>query len=56
MLISGSSGCGKTNLLLRMLLNDNFLDYDNLLLLRKNIISPEYEIILNMKINYQKNQ
>jgi len=47
MLIVGSSGCGKTNLLLRMLLTDNFLDYDNLIIFSKTLSQPEYQIILN---------
>ena len=57
MLIVGSSGCGKTNLLLKMLTidrynpltksQDNFLDYDNLLIFSKTISQPEYQYILN---------
>jgi len=60
MLIVGSSGCGKTNLLLRMLLTDRlcssalnsenqvtFLDYDNLIIFSKTLSQPEYQIILN---------
>ena len=47
MLIVGPSGCRKTNLLLGMLLTDNFLDYDKLTIFSKTITQPEYQIILN---------
>jgi len=47
MLIVGSSGCGKTNLLLRMLLTDNFLDYNNLIIFSKTLSQPEYQIVFN---------
>ena len=57
MLIVGSSGCGKTNLLLRMLTiggynpltksQDNFIDYDNLIVFSKTLNQPENQIILN---------
>jgi len=52
MLIVGSSGCGKINLLLRMLLTDNFLDYDNLIIFSKTLSQLEYQIILN---SYENN-
>ena len=47
MLMIGSSGSGKTNLLLRMLLTDNFLDYDNLIIFSKTLNQPEYQYILH---------
>jgi len=47
MLIIGSSGSGKTNLLLRMLLTDGFLDYDNLIIFSKTLNQPEYQYILH---------
>ena len=47
MLIVGSSGCGKTNLLLRMLLTDDFLDFNNLIIFSKTLSQPEYQIVFN---------
>jgi hypothetical protein len=43
-LIIDKSGCGKTNLLLNVLLKD-FLDYDNLQVFGKSLFQPEYKII-----------
>ena len=44
-LIVGSSGCGKTCLLLKMLLIPNFLDYDNLIIFTKLSFQPEYQLL-----------
>ena len=44
-LIVGSSGCGKTCLLLKMLLTPNFLDYDNLIIFTKSSFQPEYQLL-----------
>ena len=41
-LIVGSSGCGKTCLLLKMLLTPNFLNCDNLIIFTKSSFQPEY--------------
>jgi ABC-type lipoprotein export system ATPase subunit len=38
--IVGKSGCGKTNLLLNLLLND-YLDYDHLYIFDKSLHQPE---------------
>jgi hypothetical protein len=43
-LIVGKSECGKTNLLLNLLLKD-LLDYDNLQVFGKSLFQPEYKII-----------
>ena len=45
MLIVGSSGCGKTQLLFKMLLTPGFLDYDNLIIFSKTVYQEEYQIL-----------
>ena len=44
-LIVGRSNCGKTVLLLNLLLKDRWLDYNNLLVFGNSLHQPEYEII-----------
>jgi hypothetical protein len=48
--IIGKSSCGKTNLLLNLLLNDfkdiPFLDYNHLYLFGKSLHQPEYQVLL----------
>ena len=43
-IIIGKSNCGKTTLLMNLLLNKGFLDYNNLLVFGKSLHQPEYEI------------
>jgi hypothetical protein len=43
--IVGKSGCGKTNLLLNLLLND-YLDYDHLYIFGKSLHQPEYQVLI----------
>ena len=49
--IIGKSGCGKTNLLLNLLLNNfgdiPFLDYNHLYLFGKSLHQPEYQLLIN---------
>jgi ABC-type dipeptide/oligopeptide/nickel transport system ATPase subunit len=49
--IIGKSGCGKTNLLLNLLLNDfgdiPILDYNHLYLFGKSLHQPEYQLLVN---------
>jgi len=44
-LIVGSSGCGKTNLLLKMLIQPNWLDYNRLYIVGNSLFQPKYDII-----------
>ena len=44
-LIVGKSGCGKTTLLLNLLLNPGWLDYDNLQVFGRSLFQPEYKIL-----------
>jgi len=45
MLIIGSSGCGKTVLLLRMLIEPNFIDYNNIIIYTSTSYQQEYQLI-----------
>ena len=44
-LIVGKSNCGKTTLLLNLLLRPGWLDYDNLCVFRRSLFQPEYRIL-----------
>ena len=44
-IIVGKSGCGKTTLLLNLLLKPGWLDYDNLFVFGKSLFQPEYRIL-----------
>ena len=44
-LIVGKSGCGKTTLLLNLLLRPGWLDYSNLQIFGKSLFQPDYKII-----------
>ena len=44
--IIGKSGCGKTNLLLNLLLQD-YLDYNNLYIFSTTLCQPLYQILIN---------
>ena len=44
-LIVGKSGCGKTTLLLNLLLNPGWLDYNKLYVFSKSLFQPEYKVL-----------
>ena len=43
--IIGKSGCGKTTLLINLLLRPGWLDYNNINIICKNLFQPEYYIL-----------
>ena len=44
-IIVGKSGCGKTTLLLNLLLRPGWLNYDNLSVFGKSLFQPKYRIL-----------
>ena len=48
-LIIGSSNCGKTCLLLKLLLNESWLDYNSLYIYGNSLHQPEYKWRANIQ-------
>ena len=44
-LIISKSGCGKTTLLINLLLRPGWLDYNNIKIFGKSLFQPEYHIL-----------
>lgn len=44
-IVVGQSGCGKTSLVLNMILKPKWLDYNNLMVFGKSLHQPEYKIL-----------
>ena len=44
-MIIGKSGCGKTTLLINILLRPGWLDYNNINIFGKSLFQPEYHIL-----------
>ena len=44
-MIIGKSGCGKTTLLINLLLRPGWLDYNDITIFRKSLFQPEFHIL-----------
>ena len=44
-MITGKSGCGKTTLLINLLLRPGWLDYNNITIFGKSLFQPDYHIL-----------
>ena len=44
-LIIGKSGCGKTTLLINLLLPPGWLDYNNINIFGKSLFQPQYHVL-----------
>ena len=54
-LIIGKCGCGKTTLLIKLLLHPGWIDYNNINVLCKSLFQTQYHILKKaLKKNYPK--
>jgi hypothetical protein len=55
MILTGKTGAGKTSLLMKMLLTDDFLDYNNLMIFTPTIEQKDYLLLkYGFKYNLSK--
>jgi GTPase SAR1 family protein len=47
MLVCGASGCGKSSLVMRLLLEKELLNYDKLCVFSKSLYQPEYQVLIS---------
>jgi GTPase SAR1 family protein len=47
MLMCGASGCGKSSLVMRLLLEKELVNYDKFYVFSKSLYQPEYSVLVN---------
>jgi len=52
--IAGSTGCGKTNLMLNLLLKAKLLNYDHVYVYSSTLYQPAYEYLRNFYVDLQR--
>lgn len=54
-IIAGGSGCGKTNLIMNLIMRPGFLNYDRLYIYSKSLHQPKYQLLQNWAAWLNKN-